>query len=401
MAGATPASGGRVPSRRRRRLTLGLLLGAFFGTMTARLVVSPLVPDLLVAFDVSKGAIGLALTGMWAAYAVTQFPAGAAADRFGARPLVLAGLAVTAVASLLLALAPSFPTFAVAAGAVGVGAGLYFPAAVALLTRLFENTGQVLGLHISGGDSAGLVVPVAATAVAARVGWREALAVAPAVVVAMFVLSAWQLPGDDEAGPARRREPVDLRTPLRLLSAPTLLYTTSLAVLLAFTFQAVVSFFPTFLVEYWGLSVGRAGLHFAVVFLLWIVFSPVAGRLADAVGEDGVLAATTLFMIAGVAVLLAAPTFAVAVAGVVLLGIGMSWGGVIAARFMVALPAAGRTTGYGLVRSVYMLLGASGSVVTGTLAEVSGWPAAYGLLVVLLSAFALSLAVNRALDLGL
>lgn len=401
MAEVAPPSGGRSPSRRRRRLTLGLLLGAFFGTMAARLVVSPLVPDLLVAFDVSKGAIGLALSGMWAAYAVTQFPAGVAADRFGERPLVLAGLAVTAVASLLVALAPSYPAFAVAAGAVGVGAGLYFPAAASLLTRLFENTGQVLGLHISGGDSAGLVIPVVATAVAARVGWRAALAVAPAVVAAMFVLSAWRLPGDGEAAQSRRRSPVDLRTPLRLLSTPTLLFTTALSVLLAFTFQAVISFFPTFLVEYWGVTVGRAGLYFAVVFLLWIVFSPVGGRLADAVGEDGVLAAMAVCMTAGVAVLLAAPTFPVAVVGVVLLGVGMSWGGVIAARFMVALPAADRTTGYGLVRSVYMLLGAAGSVVTGTLAEVSGWPAAYGLLVVLLSAVALALLANRALDLGL
>lgn len=386
---------------RQRTITLVLLLGAFFSTMAARLIVSPLVPDLLDAFEVSKAAIGLALSGMWAAYAITQFPAGALADRFGERLLVLLGILVTAIASLLVALAPSYLTFAIAAGAVGVGAGLYFPAAVSLLTRLYENTGQVLGLHISGGDSAGLVIPVLATTVAATSGWRVALGIAPAIALVVFGLCAWWLPEPREPADAGRRTPIDLRTPIRLLAGPRLLYTTAIAVLLAFTFQAVISFFPTFLVEYWGRSVGRAGVWYSVVFLLWIVCSPFAGRLADAVGQDGVLGLLSGAMIAGVAILLAAPSFTVAIVGIVVLGIGLSWGGVIAARFMAALPAANRTTGYGLVRMVYMLLGAAGSFVTGVLAEGFGWSAAFGLLVVLNAVAGISLLANRELDLGL
>lgn len=401
MAGADPPSGEPSLAGRRRHVTLVLLLGAFFSTMAARLIVSPLVPDLLEAFDVTKAAIGLALSVMWAAYAITQFPAGALADRFGERLLVLIGLVVTAMASLLVALAPSYLTFAVATGAVGVGAGLYFPAAVSLLTRLFENTGQVLGLHISGGDSAGLVIPVVATTIAASSGWRVAIGIAPLIAVVMFALCASWLPRNDERVAPAERPPIDLRTPVQLLSGQRLMYTTAIAVLLAFTFQAVISFFPTFLVEYWDLSVGRAGVLFTLVFLLWIVFSPVVGRFADAVGEDGVLGVLSVSMIAGIAILLAAPTATISLAGVVLLGVGMSWGGVIASRFMVALPVANRTTGYGLVRSVYMLLGAAGSVVTGVLAEQSGWAAAYGLLVILLSIVALSLLANRTFDLDL
>lgn len=395
MAGHLPVSNNP------RQVTLFLLLSAFFSTMSARLIVSPLVPDLMAAFEVSKAAMGLALTGMWAAYAVTQFPAGALGARFGERPLILGGLVVTGTGGLLAAVAPSFVLFALATGIVGIGAGLYFPSAVSLLTRLFRNTGQVLGLHLSGGDSAGLIIPVLATAVAANFGWRTALGIAPAIVAAVLVLCAGRLPHSDAHQREDEREATDLGTVLRLLTSPGLLFTMALAIVLAFTFQAIISFFPTFLVEYWQLSVGRAGVLFSVVFLLWILFAPLAGRLADAVGEDRVLGGLVLSMSVGVTVMLVAPTLRIALVGLGLLGVGMSWGGVLGARFMITLPASNRTFGYGLVRSVYVLLGAAGSVITGTLAEVYGWRAAYGLLVVLLATVGLLLLANRLFDVGL
>jgi predicted MFS family arabinose efflux permease len=40
---------------------LGVTTGAFFVTMVARLAPSPLVPDVIDAFGVSTGTVGLAL----------------------------------------------------------------------------------------------------------------------------------------------------------------------------------------------------------------------------------------------------------------------------------------------------------------------------------------------------
>ena len=45
---------------------LGVTTGAFFVTMVARLAPSPLVPDVIDAFGVSTGTVGLALSGMFA-----------------------------------------------------------------------------------------------------------------------------------------------------------------------------------------------------------------------------------------------------------------------------------------------------------------------------------------------
>jgi predicted MFS family arabinose efflux permease len=60
---------------------LGVTTAAFFVTMVARLAPSPIVPDIIDAFGVSKSAVGIALSGMWAAYALFQFPDARRSDR--------------------------------------------------------------------------------------------------------------------------------------------------------------------------------------------------------------------------------------------------------------------------------------------------------------------------------
>jgi len=84
----------------------------------------------------------------------------------------------------------------------------------------------------------------------------------------------------------------------------------------------------------------------------------------------------------------------------VLLGIGLGWGAALLPRFMDHLSAAERGAGFGLVRTVYGVVGALGSVVTGTLADLFGWGVSFGFLAVLLTIVFVALAVNWAFSLG-
>ncbi|MEF8856768.1 MAG: MFS transporter, partial [Haloplanus sp.] len=54
-----------------------------------------------------------------------------------------------------------------------------------------------------------------------------------------------------------------------------------------------------------------------------------------------------------------------------------------------------RGTGFGLVRTIVLLVSSLGSGVTGTLAGRVGWVAAYGLVAALLALLAAALVVNR------
>jgi MFS family permease len=368
-----------------RHHVLAVAVVANVAQFGARLAFSPVVPDAVEAFTITKSTVGLVLSGVWVAFALVQYPSGVLADRYGERRVILAAMAGTALSSLGLALAPSFPWFVVAAIALGAGAGLYFSVGTALLSGLFERRNTALGLHSAGVPLAGLFLPGIVTAVALRRYWQDAFLVTAGIAALAALLVAAGIEPTEPPDPDRSlREAVRPRLLRRLLLRRETLVTLALAVLGMFAFQALVSFFPTFLEEYWGYSGTRASTLFSVLFGLFAISLFLQGRLADAVSRDGVLVAAYLLTAAGFAVGVSKAVPGAALLSVGMIGLGVGWAGVIQARFMVGFDATERGTGFGLVRTVFVTLGSAGNAVTGALAESLGWPAAYGLVALLL-----------------
>ena len=370
-----------------RHVALALCTLAFAATMAARLVISPVVPEITADFSVSTGAIGLALSGMWAAYALSQFPSGVLADRVGERRIILVAVGLTAVSSLLLAVAPSYPVFAATTVVLGAGAGLHYSVATSFLARHFEGgVGRAIGIHVSGGPLAGLLAPVAAAAVGSRYGWRPALLVGAGVALPVFALFWLRI---DPTPPARpgvsMRSRFELGPLTELLGRPEIRYSTAMAVGGAFCWQATASFLPAFLIGHHGRSPATAGALFSVYFVIHGVSQPLMGGLSDRIGRDVVAAVAFGTGAVGYAVLVAGSGAAV-VAAIPLVGVAMSWGAPVQSRFIDSLASDERAAGFGLVRTVYMLLGALGSVVVGGLSDVAGWAVAFGALVALLGA---------------
>jgi hypothetical protein len=104
---------------------------------------------------------------------------------------------------------------------------------------------------------------------------------------------------------------------------------------------------------------------------------------------------------AGFGTLLVPGGRAVLGAGVLLVGVGLTWGGVLQSRFMREFADDERGTGFGLVRTTFVLLGSVGSAATGFLADTGGWPLAIGVLIALLALAAALVVGNRLLGLGL
>jgi YNFM family putative membrane transporter len=386
---------------RYRHTVLGLCTLAFASTMLARLVISPVVPDVTDGFGVSTGAVGLALSGMWAAYALTQFPSGILGDRFGERRVILAAVGITGCASLLLALSPTFAVFAVLTVALGAGAGLHYSVATTLLTKEFDDIGRAIGVHVAGGPLAGLIAPVVAPAVATRYDWRAGVAVGAAVAVPVFVAFAWRVESTPPERPDESmRDRMAIRPLVALLSRPPIAFTTLVAFLGAFCWQATASFLPTFLVAFRDLPETSAGLLFSAYFVVNGLSQPTIGWVSDRIGRDGAAAATMGLGVVGYAALVAGPRVALLPA-VVCVGAAMTWGAPLQSRYFDTFEADERGAAFGLVRTAYMILGASGSVVVGVLSDLAGWEAAYGLLVGVMGLGLALLLGNRALRLGL
>ena len=386
-----------------RHAVLSLCTLAFFVTYFARLAISPVVPFVVAEFGVSNTAIGVALSGMWLAYGVSQFPSGILADRYGERRVILVAVGGTTAASVLLAFAPAFPAFVAAAALLGLVAGLHYAVATALLSRTFDDLGTAVGLHSVGGPLAGLVAPVAAAWVGVRYGWRPAVALAALVGVPVFVLFAgFVRPTEPRRPDQPMRERLRLGPLVELLSRPAILLPLAVAMIGTYAVQGLMSFLPTFLIESRGYSPGAAGAAFSAFFLVRTGGQVAVGRLSDRLGRDVAIGAAMLAGAVGMAALVAPlrggrPLVAVAV---LLAGVGSSFFSAVDPRFMDALGDAERGAGFGLVRTAYTVVGAAGSVGVGLAADLFGWGVSFASLGALFAAAFALLAANELLGTG-
>ena len=358
---------------------------AFFATMAARLAISPVVPAMSAEFGVSNGAIGTALSGMWVAYALSQFPSGLLGDRFGERGVVLTAMLGTAATSMLLAIAGGYVLFFAAAVALGAMAGLHYSAATSLLTRTFRQTGTAIGIHSAGAPLAGVLTPVVAGTLGATFGWRYAVAFGAIVAIPTALLFMYTV---RNTPPSRPQTAVWSRIRVRpiaeLLARPPILWTGALSCVGAFVWQATASFLPTFLVEHHGYTEAGAGVFFSAYFIVQGLGQPLVGGLSDRIGRYVAGTMATVVGAIGYALFVVGTGMLTLSIATVCAGIAMSWGAALLPKFMDHLSVEERGAGFGLIRTSYMVLGATGSAVTGFTADVWGWGVAFAALATLL-----------------
>jgi DHA1 family tetracycline resistance protein-like MFS transporter len=152
-----------------------------------------LVPLLVVeALGQPESWAGIALAVFAAGNAATLVLSGRLADRRGRRPPVLAGLAVSAVATGVLGFVTSPPLFLVVSLVAGMGSGLVNPpmnAAVADVIGSRARGGTVLAGFQMAADLGAIIGPVLAGVLAETVGFSVAFAVTGAV--ALIALGVW------------------------------------------------------------------------------------------------------------------------------------------------------------------------------------------------------------------
>ncbi len=380
-----------------RDVALALCTAALFVTVFGRLALSPVVPDIAGEFAVSNGRIGLALSGMWLAYALTQLPSGILADRYGDRAVVFVSVAGTGAAALIVALAPGFRVFAAGVVLLGGVAGLHYSVGTAVITRLYERTGTAIGLHNSGATIAGVLTPVIVAWVAVRYGWQPAVATTVVVAAPIALLIRMRLRDREPRHPNRPlTEGLAVGRARAVLARPAVGFTMVIAVIADFTWQALASFLPTFLVQYHGVSGTTAGVLFAGYFVAQGALQVVVGAVADRFGYDAAIAACMIAGVGGIGLLIADLGLVAVGGGIVLLGASMGFGAAVFPRLMSLLNDENRGYGFGAFRTVYMVFAAAGPAVVGRVADAFGWPAAFGLLAGLLGLVVVLQLLNRA-----
>jgi MFS family permease len=349
-------------------------------TLGTRLVYPALLPSITEAFDLTLTTAGGILSLMWIAFALAQVPGGIVTDRIGERATLAAAILGSAVGVAVVAGSPSFGVFLVGLIVFGVASGLYGTPRITVLSDVFPSRdGVAIGLQSAAGNVGTAALPVVAAAVAGVLGWRAGvgyaiplfLAVAAGIWFAVPVRTSPPMDTADEATASTARRVVGA-----VLDRSVLIGTLAMAAMM-FVYQTFTGFLPTFLVETKGFDQGTAATMLGVFFASAVVFQPLAGGFADRYGQRrlmGALAGVTVVTVG--AFPLVDPVPAVGVLAAVA-GAQLGFWPPAFAYVTALLPDELQGSGLGLLRTAFLLFGASGPVIVGRVADAGYFPEAF------------------------
>ncbi|HZT86848.1 MAG TPA: multidrug effflux MFS transporter [Stellaceae bacterium] len=179
----------------RRPPSLALLAAVTAIGFSALHMVVPALPVLAAVFDSPPARVQLVLTLYFAGIAAGQVFYGPISDRFGRRPVLIAGLALFLVGSAVCALAWSLPALVVGRMLQAVGACAGIVLGRAIIRDVYDREGAARGIAIvmMAMTLAPALSPAVGAYLAEGVGWRAIFALLGAIGALVLVLTVARL----------------------------------------------------------------------------------------------------------------------------------------------------------------------------------------------------------------
>lgn len=140
-----------------------------------------------------------------------SFPAGLLSDRYGPRPLVIAGSVTTVFAIFMTSLCTQFYQFFLAQGLVlGLGIACLFCPAISTITLYFRRArGLALGIVVSGSSLGGVVWPIALKNLLERVGFGWTVRIAGFIMIGLCGIACLTVRAPISLGPKNEKPKMD------------------------------------------------------------------------------------------------------------------------------------------------------------------------------------------------
>ncbi|MCG3189791.1 MAG: Inner membrane transport protein YdhC [Burkholderiaceae bacterium] len=260
-------------------VALALLLGT---QVLATDLYLPALPMLARDLSAAMPAVQATMSAFVLAFGLAQLLWGPVADRFGRRPVLRAGVALFALASLGAALAPEVGAVIGWRAVQGAGVAAAVVCARAMLRDVFEpqRGAHVMSHALGGVGLIAIAAPVAGGAVAAAAGWRSTMALLAAVGAGLFAFVVWRIP---ETVRSRNPQATHARALLqqlgRTLAHPTFRAWTALVCGSYGGLMVFLAGSSFVLIEHLGLSVWECGLAMGSNSLVYVIGTFVCRRL--------------------------------------------------------------------------------------------------------------------------
>jgi len=380
MTGSSPGAPMAMTAHHASPATAVLLRTTLIGLIAFLTVVDlfatqAILPTLARAYGVSPAAMGFAVNASTMGMAVAGIAVALLSRRVERRRGIVLSLALLAIPTSLLAVAPNLAIFT----ALRVTQGLFMSAAFTLtLTYLAEqcSTTETAGAfagYITGNVASNLFGRLMSAAIADHLGLAAnfyvfaALNLAGAILVFSYLRHADRMmPMASDASPLAALR-LHLTNP-RLRAGFAIGFCILFAFIGTFTYVNFVLVRPPY-------AVGPMALGFVYfVFVPSILTTPAAGALVRRIGARQTLWAALAVAAIGLPLVLA-PSLPAVLVGLALIGIGTFFAQATATGFVGQAATADRGAASGIYLASYFLGGLVGSAVLGQIYDRFGWTA--------------------------
>ncbi|MFM9969172.1 MAG: MFS transporter [Burkholderiales bacterium] len=361
---------------------VGLICAGHFFSHFHMLLVPPLFPVLREIYGVGFTEMGFAVSCFSVASGFSQIPIGFLVDRYGAKNILIAGLAIESIAIGLIGVFPFYGALVALMLAAGFANSVFHPADYTILNVAVDKSriGRIFSFHTFTGYLGDALGPVTILLLAALFDWRVAMFLCgfAGLLTAALLWANGELLDDPAA--AKPKVTVADAGAKPALSGAALLF--SLPILMGFLFFAVMSisnggirtFGVSALHELYQFPLGSAGFVISVYLFAAPLGVLAGGLVADRIQRQDVVAALCILLIASCVFAIAIFDPPLVVIGILLAIAGLANGFLAPARDMIVrslAPPGSMGKVFGFVSSGFALAGIVGPVLYGWILDHS------------------------------
>ena len=261
----------------RERRIVGVVGAAHFYSHFYFLVLPLMFPILRDVYGIGYTELGIGYAVFSATTMIFQAPIGFIVDRYGARLILMAGVAVESVVLAMFGVFQTYYAYLILMAFAGMANAVYHPCDYSILTRSVDRAslGKAFSIHTFCGQAGSTAAPIVIVLITAGLDWAYALMLCGAmglgVLACLFIgFRGVEIPQSDESfGIVGKRE-----SNFRLLLSPPVLLGWLFFLGYAMASTGLYDFSVSAFTEIYGVTLAHAG----IVIWLFLV-SDAAGIL--------------------------------------------------------------------------------------------------------------------------